>query len=230
MRLFRLLLLLGASCLLAACASMPLGTMWKLSRMGPEALIEANPADIRAAVRSDRWFLDGPGFDHGTLRVGLRTAQNGEREWTFQLEETSSADDWRLDSPSPEQRWRIYRIAPDDLQSFQLLQQEMPALIDAAKADTGTNEFSLAVNFGAQQQADPVPASSTAATCTEAVAFRVDLQLDAAAGFLTLLREHVIEVEIHAEDVESGSGPDLAQAPAADPHSLVSRCRATSGS
>lgn len=224
------LLLLGTSCLVAGCASMPLGTMWKLSRMGPEALIEANPVDIRAAARSDRWFLDGPGFDSGTLEVALRTAENEDREWRFLLQETSGAESWQLDPPSPEQRWRIYRIAPDDLQSFQLLQREMPALIEAAKAGTGANEFSLSVKFGAQQQeADPVPVASNPVTCTDSAAFRVDLQLDAAAGFFTLLREHVIEVEIHAEDVETGSGPDRARS-AELAQGLYSRCRATSGS
>ena len=200
--------------LLAACSSVPLGTMWKLSRMGPEALFEADPTSIRAAARSERWFLDQPGFDAGTLKVEIRSPSVGDRDWSFALEEVSDREAWRLDPAPAGQRWRMYRIAPSDLEAFQGLQRELPDLIEAAKASEGQNRFSLSVQFGTDALRDALADAEAMREpdSVRDVPYRVDLQLNEEDGFFTLLRDDDLEVPIHSDgdggDEEADDGND----------------------
>lgn len=198
-----------AAVVLAGCSSVPLGTLWKLSRMGPEALFEAEPVEIRAAARSERWFLDRPGFDTGVLEVALESPSVGDRDWSFVLDEVSDREAWRLEPAPDGQRWRVYRIALDDLEAFQGMQRDLPALVEAAKASEGENRFSIAVHFGtdAQRQAeDADSAESEAPTRSTVVPYRVDLQLDEDEGFFTLLRDDDLEVSMLGEEATDDGG------------------------
>ena len=191
-----LIIVLGV--LQAGCSSVPLGTLWKLSRIGPEALYEANPEEVRAAVKSAEWFLEGPSFDQGVLLAELRSALHGDRSWKFTLEETSAREAWQLPEPSVGQRWRIYRIAEAELAEFPAFQRIFSELIDRSRAEDDEGGFSLSVRFANDEQETARSESATAEVVsrTETVEFRIDLKLAAEDGYFTLVNDHEMDVQM----------------------------------
>ena len=95
---------------LAACSSIPLGTMWKMRGMGLEDLAGTNPEEVRAAVMSESWFLDSPNFDSGRLKIEMRRADNSVEAFSFILADTSERGHYGLEAAGGRWRWRIYQI------------------------------------------------------------------------------------------------------------------------
>ncbi len=193
--------LLAAS--LAACSSVPLGTMWKLSRMGPEAVYQANPEEVRAAVRSADWFLGGPSFDQGVLRAELRSTLRGDKTWEFPLEETSSSEAWQLPEAPTGQRWRIYGINEESLGEFQEFQRILPGLIEGGGGEGDSGSFSLSVQFmdDALRALSEEMDAGTTPVRTETITLRIELKLDPDDGYFTLLDDHAMEVRF-PEDMD----------------------------
>lgn len=107
--------------ILTGCAAIPLGTMWKMYRMGPEGVLNANPSEVRAAVLSDSWFLDSKNFEEGRLKLEMRRADESMESFEFVLESVSGEEHFGFDRPGPGQRWRVYAIKRDELEAFQPL-------------------------------------------------------------------------------------------------------------
>ncbi|MFU8832242.1 MAG: hypothetical protein ACNA7J_08815, partial [Wenzhouxiangella sp.] len=80
-------LVVMAALLLGACGSIPMGTMWKMYRMGPEGLLNADPVEVRAAVLSATWFLDDKNFDAGRLEIEMTRADESVESFEFVLED-----------------------------------------------------------------------------------------------------------------------------------------------
>lgn len=196
---------IGLCAWIAGCSSVPLGTMWKLSRMGPEALYEADPEEIRAAVLSEEWFLDGPSFDQGALRAELRSVLHGDRTWEFKLEETSAREAWQLPEPADGQRWRIFRITESELVEFQDLQRRLPDMLERSQSEDDEGGFSLSVQFMSDELEASIErmAEDGVVMRTETIEFRIDLKLAAEDGYFTLLNDHQLEVQLPQDmDIE----------------------------
>jgi hypothetical protein len=182
---------IGLCVVIAGCSSVPLGTMWKLSRMGPEAILEANPVEVRAAVRSHRGLLDVEGFATGALHVGVQSEVLGDRDWRFELDDVSTVDALRLERPPPDERWRVYRIAAEQLSEFQSMQQELTTLVPQFETVEGEHALSFWVSFPRESWLEGIDSLSDGQSgdFDMEIAYRVDIQFDAADGFFTLLRE-----------------------------------------
>lgn len=72
--------------LLGACASVPLGTMWKLRHFGPEELARVDPAQVRIATRIEPGNLQ---LDPAqvALRITLQGHDGGSEVHAFGVEE-----------------------------------------------------------------------------------------------------------------------------------------------
>lgn len=188
--------LLGLCAVIAGCSSVPLGTMWKLSRMGPEAILEANPVEVRAAVRSHRSLLDVEGFARGSFHVGVQSESLGDRDWWFSLEDVSAVDALRLESPPPDQRWRVYRVVAEQLSEFQSMQRQLTTLIEQFDTTEGENSLSLRVSFPRESWLEAIDSLSAdqSGSFDLKIDYRVDLQLDAGEGFFTLLRDDTFDL------------------------------------
>ncbi|MGK7294451.1 MAG: hypothetical protein ACNS61_01330 [Candidatus Wenzhouxiangella sp. M2_3B_020] len=187
----------------AGCGSIPLGTMWKMARMGPEALFEADPEQVRVAVMSESWALDAENFDWGALSFELDLAEAADREYSFILHDVSSREALRLDDPPAAQRWRVYRVRPEDLERFQRMQRELPEVLQSVNGEG--NSFSIAVSFLGKRDPeewlakDWVPSTDgfdpleDERLSQREIRYRVDLQLTEDDGFFPLIRESTIK-------------------------------------
>lgn len=195
---------------LTACGSIPLGTMWKMYRMGPEALFETDPTHLRVAAMSENWVLNRERFDWGILTVNLEIAGLAKHDWAFVLEDVSDAELQKLKSARSGQRWRVYRIRESDLESFQQMQAELPGVIEKAKeADApaegeGENKFVIGVAFMGnrdqdeltsnswESQRETVDPSELEELDQREIPYRLDLQLFPDDGFFPLIKESTI--------------------------------------
>jgi len=198
------------SLLLSACGSIPLGTMWKMYRMGPEALYETDPTDVRVAAMSENWVLDRARFDWGALNVDVEIAGAASRDWSFILEDVSSVELRKLKTPPEGRRWRVYRIAESDLESFQQMQVELPDILALAENQAGQedaegkNSFTIGVSFLGdrdqeewasqtwESQGETLDPADMEELDQREIPYRLDLQLFADDGFFPLIKESTI--------------------------------------
>lgn len=196
--------------LLAACGSIPLGTMWKMYRMGPEALFETDPTHVRVAAMSEGWVLDRKRFDWGVLAVKVDLAGAGRHDWSFMLEDVSSVELKKLKTAPEGRRWRVYRICESDLESFQQMQAGLPGALESARQGEGRggregeNSFQISVAFLGHRNQDewaskswvPQGASRDPAELEELdqreIPYRLDLQLFPDDGYFPLIKESTI--------------------------------------
>lgn len=192
--------------LLAACGSIPLGTMWKMYRMGPEALFETDPTHVRVAAMSENWVLDRKRFDWGALTVNVKIAGAASHDWSFVLEDVSSVELQKLKTAPEGQRWRVYRIREADLESFQQMQAELPDVLETAEHSDveGENTFQIGVSFLGHRdqgewasktwksQGETVDPSELEELDQREIPYRLDLQLFPDDGFFPLIKKSTI--------------------------------------
>lgn len=203
--------------LLGACGSIPLGTMWKMYRMGPEGLLASNPGEVRAAVLSESWFLDGESFDSGRLEIEMTRADDSVESFSFGLAELSGLGPLQLEPAGPGQRWRVYAIEKHQLADFQAMQRQLFGWLESDEFEGGG--MSVAVWFDGKSDDEspggsepahgddveeeaprhPVPVDDTRAYPDE-VLFRVDLQLREDEGFFPLIREYSMPITSASDD------------------------------
>src|SRR5690554_2832755 len=120
-------LVILAVALLASCSAMPLRTMWQMARMGPEALLEVGPEEIRAAVLGETPFMDLDGMDRVALGIELEREDGAEYEFRFSLGERTAAESFRL-PPAPDgMSWRAYAMDETEHADFIAMQQRFAA-------------------------------------------------------------------------------------------------------
>jgi len=196
--------------LLTACGSIPLGTMWKMYRMGPEALFETDPTDVRVAAMSESWVLDRERFDWGALTVDVEIAGTAGHEWSFILDDVSNVELRKLKTAPEGRRWRVYRIREADLESFQQMQADLPDVLALAESREGQddaeeeNSFQIGVAFLGnrdqdewasqewESQGETVDPGELEELDQREIPWRLDLQLFADDGFFPLIRESTI--------------------------------------
>ena len=182
---------------LTACASVPLGTMWKMHRMGPEGLINTPPEHVRAAVMSELWFLDKDSFDQGSLNFTFTEPDGWQtHEYEFTMLDVTRPELRYLDTPPESQRWRVYAIAPDQLESFQSMQRTM----DGWYRQHEMKDWSLSMVYRIgdnddSQNTDKDPGEAQQGReILHRVPFRVDLRLIPEEGYFTLVRSTRINI------------------------------------
>ncbi|MEX2499591.1 MAG: hypothetical protein WD397_12045 [Wenzhouxiangellaceae bacterium] len=191
---------------LGGCGSIPLGTMWKMYRMGPEALYETDPTHVRVAAMSENWVLDRERFDWGALTVDVRIAGAASHDWAFVLEDVSRVELQKLNAAPDGQRWRVYRIRETDLESFQQMQAELPGVLENAEQSDGEGEntFQIGVSFLGHRdqdewasktwksQGESVDPSELEELDQREIPYRLDLQLFPDDGFFPLIKKSTI--------------------------------------
>lgn len=193
------------SVMLTACASVPMGTMWKMKRLGPEGIIQTSPEGVRAAVLSEAEFLDRASFKNGELSFTLIRPDNTEHSYNFELVDTTDRELRRLDPAPPDQRWRVYAVNPAQYPQYNAMQRAMNAWYQEDELKGST--LRLNVDFGladTDQDESKQPWSERGVASQEerTIPFRVDLQLDPAEGYFTLINDRDMIVAA----ASSGSG------------------------
>ena len=123
----RALPLLLAAALLAGCASVPLGTMWKMRGFSPRDFVGLDPAALRAAVSvPDAWRLQPAGHQ---LELDLKLEGGAGMQARVPLEAEltlrESPDFDAIDGA----HWHLLKIAPegmDEMRRFQAFVAGIP--------------------------------------------------------------------------------------------------------
>ena len=123
----RVLPLLLVAALLGGCASVPLGTLWKMRNFSPRDFIGLDPAGLRAAVNvPDAWRLQPAGH---VLELDMKIEGGAEVHARVPLEAEltlrESADFAAIDDA----HWHLLKVAPegvDEMKRFQAFVAGIP--------------------------------------------------------------------------------------------------------
>ena len=167
--------LLGACLVLAACASIPLGTLWKLRGFDEQTLERIEPSDLRAAVALQPDVEVVP--DSVRLSLELQRPDGPPERHAFGLEPGTG--------PGPVDRRLRYGVWQLDEAGRQALASVQRSLRAARAADADAySGATFSVNFN-PELGDPPP---------EALQVSVQLLLAPEDGWLLLLDEATIPV------------------------------------
>ena len=142
----RTLLLTLAAALLTGCASVPLGTMWKMRNFSPRDFVGLDPAGLRAAVSvPDEWRLQPAGhvldldmkIEGGT---GMQARVPLEAELTLR----DSQDFEAIDGA----HWHLLKVAPEGIDEMRRFQAFVAGIPEGSHGS-----FALSVT----PQLDPTP-------------------------------------------------------------------------
>jgi hypothetical protein len=213
----RALIVLSLALMLGACASIPLRTMWEMSRMGPEAILAADPAEIRAAVMSDRLFHEIVLHDEARLIVSLRKDDEILNDFEFRMIEQTEAELHRLRSPAGGQTWRVFVMASEEYEQFAIMQHELGVFLEGDEPRQLTlsvnplprlesDEASAQPAQEADGEVDPERRTAMERWADEGVPVSIDFQLSAERGYFTLIRNARMPFTFTENDGTAGSG------------------------
>ena len=212
----RTLVVLSIALMLGACAAVPMRTMWEMSRMGSDAILEADPAEIRVAMMSDQLFLDEGVDDEPHLIVSLHEEAEIQDRFEFRLVEHTDAKLHRLRSPADGQAWRVFAMADDEYEQFMRMQRQVGAFLerdDPRQLGLGVNPGpgSDAGDEAAQQvpedggDIDPERRAIVRRWADDGIPLSIDLQLSAERGYFTLLRDARLPFTLTDDGASGGS-------------------------
>jgi hypothetical protein len=165
---------LAAAVLAAGCSSIPLATLWRLRSFGPEQLFALDPTQLRAAARVDARAT----MRSVTIGLDIEPADgSARRAYLIPLEQPAA--DPRLEPAPPGRRWYAFALSPEGLAEYRRIQREYAAV---PKGSRGTVKIS-ATDDGT------VPAD-----LKRAFPLRVDVLLDPAEGWITLISETKLDL------------------------------------
>jgi hypothetical protein len=154
---------------LAGCTSVPVATMWRLRNFGAEQLFALDPAHLRAAARVDARAT----MKNVTISLEVRPADGAPpRSYLIPLEQP--VDDLRLERAPADRRWFAFALSPQGLAEYQRIKREYASI---PKGSHGTVKI-------AASDDGTVPAE-----LKRAFPLRVDVLLDPAEGYFTLIGE-----------------------------------------
>lgn len=202
----RFVIIVLLTMLLAACSSIPLGTLWKLSRMQPDDLLSADPQDFRIAVRSEEIFLEHSPNLKPDLQFMLRAGEESLLDERFDFVDTTANEYWLLDPPAPGLAWRIYALVPAELDRFRSMQNRLEQ-IKASGSENGPEKW-FEENFMFEggggidddgnlvEGAKALPEGTMQRWAENGLSVDVLVRLDREADFMVLLRNLRIPVEL----------------------------------
>ena len=164
-------LVIFIACLaLAGCASIPLGTLWKLRGFDENTLVQLEPSDLRAALSLAPAVAVQP--ESVKLSLELSRDNAGPERHAFGLEPATGPGP--LDS---ERRYSLWRLDDAGIRALASVQRSLRA---AQASDTDAySGATFSVNFQPDFQGDP----------PEALQVSVQLLLAPEDGWLLLLDE-----------------------------------------
>ncbi|WP_374605604.1 hypothetical protein [Arenimonas sp.] len=171
----RTLFIVVACLALAACASIPLGTLWKLRGFDETTLVQLEPSDLRAALSLEPAVGVRP--DSVELALELTRDGAGPERHAFGLEQANG--------PGPLDRERRYSLWRLDAAGIRALASVQRSLRAARAADTTAySGATFSVNFQPDFQGEP----------PDALQASVQLLLSPEDGWLLLLDEAELPV------------------------------------
>ena len=166
----RTLLILAACLALSACASIPLGTLWKLRGFDENTLVQLEPSDLRAALS----LAPVVAVEPGSVKLSLELDREGDgpESHAFGLEPATG--------PGPVDRERRYSLWQLDAAGLKALASVQRQLRAAQAGNTRAySGATFSVTFRPDFQGDP----------PEALQVSVQLLLAPEDGWLLLLDE-----------------------------------------
>jgi hypothetical protein len=161
--------------LLAGCLSIPVATIWKLRDFGPEQLFALDPTALRAALLVDpRVTMQG-----GRIDIDIEPPDKAPKRSYAILLQQPQRDDPRLPRAPAGRVWQVFAMSPQSVAEFQKLKQEFKAI------PKGT-----AVNVRVGFDEGSVPAA-----LRREFPVRLDLLLDPADGYFTMIKDTTIDLD-----------------------------------
>lgn len=169
----KLSLMFALFALLAGCASIPLGTLWKMRNFDAADLAKVQPQQVRLAGRVDPapQVVD-PTRSKLVLKLTPKAKGEPEREYVFGLHISRDYDPKLIPESDPHHRWRVFELDDAGLAAWSRLQPEL------ADARQHYRAFSFLCRFKTD---GALPAG------TEALTISARLELDPEQGPMTLL-------------------------------------------
>ena len=166
--------LLAVALLAGGCSSVPLSTMWRLRSFNAEQLFALDPVHLRAAARVDSRAT----MKNVTITLEVDPPDGAARR-TYLIPLEQPVDDARLERPPANRRWFAFALSKPGLAEFQRIRREYAA---AAKGSRGT--LKIAASDGGTIPTDLM----------RAFPLRLDVLLDPAEGFFTLISETKLDL------------------------------------
>ena len=166
--------LFALALLTAGCTSVPLATMWRLRSFNAERLFALDPAQLRAAARVDSRAT----MKNVTITLDVEPADGSARR-TYLIPLEQPVDDLRLERPPADRRWFAFALSKPALAEYQRIKREYAS---AAKGSRGTLKI-------AASDDGTIPPD-----LKRAFPLRVDVLLDSAEGFFTLISETKLDL------------------------------------
>lgn len=160
--------------LLSGCSSVPLATMWRLRNFGAEQLFALDPTELRAAARVDARAR----MKDVTIRLEVRPADgSAAREYLIPLEQPMI--DPRLERAPSDRRWFAFALSSQGLAEYQRVKREYGSV---PKGSHGTLKIAASDD------------GTVAPELKRAFPLRVDVLLDPADGYFTLISETKLDL------------------------------------
>jgi hypothetical protein len=157
--------------LLSGCSSVPLATMWRLRNFGAEQLFALDPTELRAAARVDSRAR----MKDVTIRLEVRPADGSDaREYLI-----PPMIDPRLERAPSDRRWFAFAPSSQGLAEYQRVKREYGSV---PKGSQGTLKIAAADD------------GTVAPELKRAFPLRVDVLLDPADGYFTLISETKLDL------------------------------------
>jgi hypothetical protein len=158
---------------LAGCMSVPVSTLWKLSRFDRASLLAIDPKELRAAALIDQRAT----MKDVTMKVTLTPKEGKPVEHRVLLTEPVSRDP-RLPAPPAGRRWEIFALTPDGQRDFMRVREAAMNLPQGS---------SLTVALAAREGNVPPE-------LMRGFPLRLDLLFDAKDGWFTVLKDTELDL------------------------------------
>jgi hypothetical protein len=165
---------LAAAALAAGCTSVPLTTMWRLRSFGVEQLFALDPTQLRAAARVDSRAR----MRNVTIGVDVEPADRSTpRSYVIPLDQPAA--DPRLEPAPPGRRWYAFALSAQGLGEYTRIKQNYASVPKGSRGK---------VTIAAADDGSVPP------DLMRAFPLRLDVLLDPAEGYFTLISETTLDL------------------------------------
>ena len=198
-RFFRTLALAAAFSTLAACAGMPLSTMWHFRNFGPKDFLQTDPSTVRAAIQLD----DGVslGSTPPELNVALKFKDEPEQKFRIPLVVLKEGPWVGAGTGKAEagKHWYLLALSDKGVRAYRQLQQTLNGNLDAAGHFRKHGSFTVGVRTNPLRYSD---AAEERLHKTGSLFLQSRLELSAKDGFYTLYKG---DIKLTRQTVDTGA-------------------------
>ena len=171
--------LLGLLALTAGCTSVPVSTMWRLRNFGADQLFALDATQLRAAARVDARVT----MKSVTLQLDVEPSDgSARRSYVIPLEQPTH--EARLERAPANRRWFAFALSPQGIAEYQRVKRDYASL---PKGSRGTLRIAAADDGSVPDE------------LKKAFPLRVDVLIDPAEGYLTLISETRLDLTRSAQ-------------------------------